>query len=72
MLVRVMCEGDMSLSLFAQVPVGQVTEDMTTKPLLETQCRFWQVADKAAGKVGVTVPDCFGWHLKKGTLGSEF
>ncbi|CAJ1409660.1 unnamed protein product [Effrenium voratum] len=42
--------------LSREVPVGQVTEDMTTKPLLETQCRFWQVADKAAGKV----PECRG------------
>ena len=33
-----------------EVPVGQVMEDMTTKPLLDTQCRFWQVADTAAGR----------------------
>ena len=35
-----------------EVPVGQVTEDVTksSAALLETQCKFWQVADIAAGK----------------------
>lgn len=35
-----------------EVPVGQVTEDITknSAALLETQCKFWHVADVAAGK----------------------
>jgi len=41
-----------------EVPVGQVTEDMTSSPiLLETQCKFWQMADVAAGKAPLKTLD---------------
>lgn len=37
--------------------MGQVMEDMTSTPLLETQCRFWPAAETAAGSTWRAVGD---------------
>ena len=53
-----------------EVPVGQVTEDITksSAALLETQCKFWQVADIAAGKAKATLDPLLAQDLTKGQV----